>query len=245
MDFIPKERFDLLSNGKIQEGDLLFCLRGSLGKFAVVEDLKEGAIASSLVIVRPTERLNRHFLAAYFGSRICANMIEKFENGAAQPNLSAKSLSLFEIPLPLLPEQTRIVAILDEAFEAISAAVAKAEKNLANARELFDNYLNAVFTQKGEGWVERKLGEIGKTQYGLSEKMNETGSGFKIFRMGEVQNGQLIDTGMMKYADITQGEFEKYNCIVVMFYLIVQIAMNWWVKPAYSIWMAITALRHT
>ena len=58
-------------------------------------------------------------------------------------------------PVPPFSEQKRIVAILDEAFEGIAAAVANAEKNLANARELFDSYLNSVFTQKGEGWVEK------------------------------------------------------------------------------------------
>ena len=68
-----------------------------------------------------------------------------------------------------LPEQKRIVAILDEAFAGIATAVANTEKNLANARELFESYLNAVFTQKGEGWVE-KLGDIA----GLARILNFT-----------------------------------------------------------------------
>jgi type I restriction enzyme, S subunit len=197
MDYIPRERFHLLSNGKIQEGDLLFCLRGSLGKFAVVEGLKEGAIASSLVIVRPTERLSRHFLAAYFGGRICANMIEKFENGTAQPNLSAKSLSLFEIPLPPLAEQKRIVAILDEAFEGIGVAVANAEKNLANARELFDNFLNSVFTQKGKGWIEKPLGEIGGDVYtgpfgSLLHKSDYILGGVPLVNPAHIVDGKIV-----------------------------------------------------
>jgi len=65
------------------------------------------------------------------------------------------------ILLPSLPEQKRIVAILDEAFEGIDRAIANTEKNLANSRELFESYLNAIFTQKGNGWKEKKLGEIG------------------------------------------------------------------------------------
>lgn len=160
MNYIPKDRFDLLSSGKIRDGDLLFCLRGSLGKYALVKELNDGAIASSLVIIRPKARLDKYFLAAYFGSKFCASMIKKYSNGAAQPNLSAKSLASFDLPLPPLPEQKRIVAILDEAFEGIDRAVANAEKNLANARELFESYLNNVFTQKGDGWVEKKLGDI-------------------------------------------------------------------------------------
>ena len=61
------------------------------------------------------------------------------------------------------------------------------------------------------GWVIKRVGDIAKTQYGLSESMNEDGKGFKIFRMGEVQDGQLIDTGRMKYADISRQEFEQYK----------------------------------
>ena len=53
-----------------------------------------------------------------------------------------------------LPEQQRIVGILDEAFDGIATAKANAEKNLQNARALFESHLQSVFTQRGEGWVE-------------------------------------------------------------------------------------------
>ena len=59
-----------------------------------------------------------------------------------------------QIPLPPIPEQQRIVAILDQAFADIEKARANAEKNLKNARELFDSYLNQVFSQRGEGGSE-------------------------------------------------------------------------------------------
>ena len=65
------------------------------------------------------------------------------------------------IPLPPLSEQKRIVEILDEAFEGCDRAIANTEKNLANARELFESYLNGVVTQKGDGWFEKKFSEIG------------------------------------------------------------------------------------
>ena len=65
-----------------------------------------------------------------------------------------------KINLPPLDEQKRIVAILDEAFEGIDQAIRNTEKNLANARELFDSYLNKIFTQKGDGWEERNFGDI-------------------------------------------------------------------------------------
>ena len=62
-----------------------------------------------------------------------------------------------------------------------------------------------------KGWVTKRLGDVAKTQYGLSEPMNECGKGFKIFRLGEVQDGRLIDTGRMKCADISAEEFEQYK----------------------------------
>jgi type I restriction enzyme S subunit len=109
VDFIPRELFSLLSNGKIRPQDILFCLRGSLGKYASVGTLKEGAIASSLVIVRPTNGVTQEFLLLYLGSRLCSDMIARFGNGAAQPNLSARSLGEFEIPVPPALEQSQIV----------------------------------------------------------------------------------------------------------------------------------------
>ncbi len=59
---------------------------------------------------------------------------------------------------PSFPEQQRIVGILDEAFDGIATAKANAEKNLQNARALFESHLQSVFTQRGEGWVEKPLG---------------------------------------------------------------------------------------
>jgi type I restriction enzyme S subunit len=64
------------------------------------------------------------------------------------------------IPVPPLPEQRRIVGILDEAFEGIATAKANAGKNRENARALFESHLQSVFTQRGPGWVEKPLGEM-------------------------------------------------------------------------------------
>jgi len=59
-----------------------------------------------------------------------------------------------------LAEQQRIVGLLDEAFEGLATAKANAEKNLQNARALFESHLQSVFTQRGPGWVEKRLEEV-------------------------------------------------------------------------------------
>lgn len=160
MDYISTERYELLGAGKIRKNDILFCLRGSLGKFASVENLDIGAIASSLVILRPKESVLHRYLLCYLESNICVEMINNYKGGAAQPNLSAGSLKNFKIPIPPLLEQERIVSILNKTFSAIEQAKQNAAKNLKNAKELFDSYLNGVFTNKGDDWEEKSLGEV-------------------------------------------------------------------------------------
>jgi type I restriction enzyme S subunit len=97
---------------------------------------------------------SQRFIEYYLNSISLAPYV----SGMAQPKLNQKSLNSIAVPLPPLPEQKRIVAILDEAFAGIDAAVANARQNLANARELFESYLNAVSTRKGEGWWRRCWG---------------------------------------------------------------------------------------
>jgi type I restriction enzyme S subunit len=63
-----------------------------------------------------------------------------------------------EISFPPLPEQQRIVALLDEAFAGLDTTTANAERNLQNARAIFESHLQSVFSQREEGWVETTLG---------------------------------------------------------------------------------------
>jgi type I restriction enzyme S subunit len=100
MDYISEQRFNMLGNGKIKPNDLLFCLRGSLGKVANVGKLDKGAIASSLVILRVKKQLNNDYFLYFLNSKLTINQILDFGNGAAQPNLSAGSLKKFKIPIP-------------------------------------------------------------------------------------------------------------------------------------------------
>ena len=78
-------------------------------------------------------------------------------SGTTVPIVNKSKFNSIEIVLPPLPEQQRIVGILDEAFEGIATAKANAEKNLQNARALFESHLQSVFTKRGEGWVEKTL----------------------------------------------------------------------------------------
>jgi type I restriction enzyme S subunit len=85
--------------------------------------------------------------------------LTEFVSGLTVPKLNQGSLREIPVPLPPLSEQQRIVGVLDEAFAGIATVKAAAEKNLQNARALFESHLQSVFTRRGGEWVERKLGD--------------------------------------------------------------------------------------
>ena len=115
LNFISEEKYNLLGSGKLQPNDILFCLRGSLGKFAINSKPLKGAIASSLVLLRVKDELEVNFLKHYLKSDRVKRLIFKSDNGSSQPNLSASNVKKFPIPLPPLEQQKKIAAILDAA----------------------------------------------------------------------------------------------------------------------------------
>ena len=194
----------------VRNGTLLASFKLTLGRLAFAgRDLFTNEAIAALTIFNERE-LSKEFLfyfLHFFDWRKAAENDVKLKG----MTLNKAKLKELYVHFPPLPEQQRIVGILDEAFAGIATAKTNAEKNLQNTRALFESHLQSVFTQRGEGWAERRLGDVAKTQYGLSEPMNEEGKGYKIFRMGELQGGRLIDTGRMKFANIGRAEFEKYR----------------------------------
>jgi len=92
--------------------------------------------------------------------------LEALASGTTVPIVNKSKFNSVEIVLPPLPEQQRIVTILDEAFDGIATAKANAEKNLRNARAIFESHLQSVFSQRGEGWVVKKVAEVAKHSLG-------------------------------------------------------------------------------
>ena len=103
-------------------------------------------------------------------------------------NLNIGLAKSVEIPYPPLPEQQRIVGILDEAFDSIATAKANAEKNLQNAGALFESHLQSVFTQRGEGWVEKPLGGLASFRNGINYTKDSKGERIKIVGVRNFQN---------------------------------------------------------
>jgi len=88
------------------------------------------------------------------------DFIRALSDGANINNLTFDQLRAFPVPAPPQREQQRIVALLDEAFEGFATAKANAAQNLQYARALFDSHLESVFSQGGEEWEEKRIGDV-------------------------------------------------------------------------------------
>ncbi|WP_205953695.1 restriction endonuclease subunit S [Pantoea stewartii] len=132
MNFITQKKYDELRSGKICEGDLVYCLRGAtFGKTSFVTPYNQGAIASSLMIIRPHLIELGSYIYNYLISPLGKSQIFRFDNGSAQPNLSANSVMLYAFPCPPLKEQLRIsyqIKMLSELCEILKSRLRSARQ---------------------------------------------------------------------------------------------------------------------
>ena len=160
MNYISEDRFHKLGSGKTRANDLLYCLRGSLGKTAIVRHNGDAAIASSLVIIRPCEKCSVEYLYRCLTSPLGEAEIRRFNSGSSQPNLSATNVKKYQIPLPPLAEQKRIAGILD----AADALRVKRRESLAQLDTLLQSTFLDMFgdpVTNPMGWEKCTVGDIG------------------------------------------------------------------------------------
>jgi type I restriction enzyme S subunit len=170
--YISEATFKRLRCTEIVEGDCLVSrLPDPVGRSCILPDTGERMItAVDCTILRfNPKQLLPTFFNLYSQSDDYLTTVAKECTGTTRNRISRSNLGLTPIPVPPLAEQQRIVGLLDEAFEGLATAKANAEKNLQNARALFESHLQAVFTQRGEGWVETTLGDICVVDWGNTD----------------------------------------------------------------------------
>ncbi|MBZ9628146.1 restriction endonuclease subunit S [Psychroflexus sp. CAK1W] len=160
--FISHERYNEIKSqfGIPQEGDLLLTAVGTIGEIYIVKKnepdfyFKDG----NIMWLKDFETLDPYFLK--YTLTLFVEQLKAISQGSAYNALTIEKLKKYAVPEPSISEQQQIVAILDKAFEAIDQAKANIEKNIENAKELFQSKLNDIFSQKGKGWEEKKLKEV-------------------------------------------------------------------------------------
>jgi type I restriction enzyme S subunit len=194
----------------IKVGDVLVNSTGT-GTLGRVAQLRENpseptTVDSHVTIVRPKQGM---FYQDFFGYMLVVieDAIKEAGDGCGGQTELARSIlaEKFLVHYPeSLPEQQRIVGILDEAFDGIATAKANAEKNLQNTRALFESYLYSLFSQRGEGWGEKNFDEICVLQRGFDLPTHSRKEG--IFPLVS-SNGitDRIDTWKVKAPGVVTG----------------------------------------
>ncbi len=206
----------------VKAGDLLI---GMDGEFGCYEWKGESALLNQRVcrLQGFSGELVPRFL--FYGVNDYLKAIEDVTGYATVKHLSSKQVLGIDFPVPPLPEQQRIVGILDAAFDGIATAEANTEKNLQNARELFESYLHSVFANPGEGWENKKLGDVCSIARGGSPRPiqkflttdpnginwikigDATASGKYIYKTEE----KIIDEGAKRSRIVRDGDFLLSN----------------------------------
>ena len=171
---ITKEKYNELSGAKIQRGDIIYCLRGTLGKNAFIDNFDSGTVASSLVDIRPKKIVGK-YLFQVLNSDIEYRQRTINDEGAAQPNLSAKNLSLFDIPMSNKDEQTKIA----EYFSNLDNLITLHQRECDQLKELKKSMLKKMFPRDEssipevrfagftDAWEQRKFLDLLDAQYGI------------------------------------------------------------------------------
>lgn len=177
-----------------EANDILMSVRAPVGPINIAT--QKICIGRGLAAIRPTKLINKEFLYSYLlkhESEIVGNA------GAVFNSINKAQIEAIKIPLPPLPEQQRIVAILDEAFAAIAKAKANAEQNLKNVKELFESYLQGVF--ENGNWAEKKLSDLSDTGAGgtplKSHKDYYQGGNVPWLRSGEVDKKDIFECELL------------------------------------------------
>ena len=148
-------------------------------------------VDNNVMGVSPKEGIvSSDFLFYFFSSY----NLSDFANDAHLPSIKKSVLDGWEIHVPPIQEQQRIVAILDEAFEQIAIARANTEKNLKNARTLFESHLQSVFTNYGEDWLHTTIGAHIKFIDYRGKTPEKTNSGLRLITAKNVKMGYLQET---------------------------------------------------
>ncbi len=193
-EFIATENYDSwMSRGIPNYGDVIFTTEAPLANVAQIDTNEKLAFAQRIIVMQPNpKKIDQTFLKWMLLSENTRQKILEKGTGATVTGIKSSLLKKIRISFPPLPEQQRIVSILDECFAAIDKAKANAELNLKNAKELLDVFLHKYFTNKEDGWEEKKLKDVAEYFNGLTYSPKDVSDkGIIVLRSSNIQDDKL------------------------------------------------------
>ncbi|MCC7519829.1 MAG: N-6 DNA methylase [Verrucomicrobiae bacterium] len=176
---------------------VLVSTRATIGRIAIAHVEVATNQGFKNLVIKDFGRVNERFLA-YAITRLVPEM-ERMASGGTFKELSKSNFLRLEIPLPPLAEQERLVAEWEGYRKLIEAA-----------RQIVAHYKPIL--RIDPNWQMATLEDLcERIQYGLSEKLNTDGKGYRTFRMNELVEGRAVDNGEMKRIVVSEAEFKKYQ----------------------------------
>ncbi len=198
----------------VKSGDVLVStVRPNLNAVAIVPDELDGATASTgFAVLRPNPaRLEARYLYHWVRSPAFVREMTARATGASYPAVSDRNVRESRLPLPAVPEQRRIAAILDNA-DAI-------RRKRRESQRLLDEFLRSAFLEMfGDPVRNEKQLEVGRigdvvleAQYGTPERANGEGRGIPVLRMNNITRTGGFDLSDVKYCDVEPRDLPKYT----------------------------------
>ena len=196
----------------LKKDSLLICFssgsKSHLGKIALVDDDYPNFYFGGFIgQITPSDKVESKYLFYCLSSESYKDYISNLKDGVNINNLKATDLKAFPIPLLPLPEQQRIVSILDQTFASIDKAKANTEQNLQNTKELFESYLQGVF-ENGD-WELKTFDEVCEIASKLIDPKKPEYQHLIHVGAGniELMTGQLSDLKTAKEENLISGKF--------------------------------------
>ena len=186
---------------------VLLCAEGGSAGRKVAHNTRKAHFVNKLYALVPGIDLDSKLLFYYCITKEFYETFSSLKRGLIG-GVSSKKLKSIPIPLPPLPEQERIVAILDEAFAAIATATANAEKNLANARELFESQHTQIFIDLEESCPPNTLSDIAGFRNGANFSKASRGKSVKVVGVGDFLDRFWIPTDQLSEKTL-DGDLRK------------------------------------
>jgi len=188
----------------IKTGDVIFAtVRPTLKRIAIVPEEYDNQVCSTgYFVLRPRDFISNKYLFYFLLSDEFMEKMEKLQKGASYPAVTDNEVKSQMIAYPPLPEQQRIVSLLDETFAGLAQVHANAERNLVNAREVFEAALQNVFENKDGNWEEKTLQEVVDENctlsYGIVQPGEEYPNGIPVIRPTDLTKKVITLDGLKR-----------------------------------------------
>ncbi len=194
----------------VRANDVLFAtIRPTLRRIAIVPDELDNQICSTgYFVLRPQPHIDFRFIYYFLQNDVFMAEMKKLQKGASYPAVTDGDVRSQQIPVPPLPEQQRIVGILDEGFDGLTRAIANAEQNLSNARALFESHLQSVFA---DAWLTSELVTLSELASDITDGDHlpppKSPTGVPFITIGNI----VKETRKIDFSDTFMVPHEYYN----------------------------------